>query len=42
VRALGGLPEPASVESVGLLIELALNEFYRSNYPAMQDWAGAR
>jgi DNA-binding NarL/FixJ family response regulator len=40
VRALSGLPEPTSAESVGLLIELALNEFYRSNYQAMQDWAG--
>jgi DNA-binding CsgD family transcriptional regulator/tetratricopeptide (TPR) repeat protein len=40
VRALRGLPEPTSAESVGLLIELALNEFYRSNYQAMQDWAG--
>ena len=40
MRALGGLPEPASVEAVGLLIELALNEFYRSNYQAMHDWAG--
>jgi ATP/maltotriose-dependent transcriptional regulator MalT len=34
------LPESASVESVGLLIELTLNEFYRSRYEAMQDWAG--
>jgi ATP/maltotriose-dependent transcriptional regulator MalT len=40
VCALSGLPEPTSVESVGLLIELALNEFYRSNYQAMHDWAG--
>jgi ATP/maltotriose-dependent transcriptional regulator MalT len=40
VRALGGLPEPTSAEAVGLLIELALNEFYRSNYQAMHDWAG--
>ncbi len=39
VRALRGLPEPASVESVGLLIELTLNEFYRSRYEAMHDWA---
>ena len=39
VRALRGLPEPASVESVELLIELTLNEFYRSRYEAMHDWA---
>jgi ATP/maltotriose-dependent transcriptional regulator MalT len=39
VRALRGLSEPASVESVGLLIELTLNEFYRSRYEAMHDWA---
>ena len=37
--ALRGLPGPASVESVGLLIELTLNEFYRSRYEAMHDWA---
>jgi ATP/maltotriose-dependent transcriptional regulator MalT len=41
VRALSGLPEPASVESVGLLIELALNEFYRSTYHSMRDWAAS-
>ncbi|MGH3083140.1 MAG: LuxR C-terminal-related transcriptional regulator, partial [Gaiellaceae bacterium] len=40
VRALRGLPQPASVESVELLIELTLNEFYRSRYEAMHDWAG--
>ena len=40
VTALRGLPEPASVESVGLLIELTVNEFYRSRYEAMHDWAG--
>src|SRR4029453_15207305 len=39
VHALSGLPEPTSAESVELLIELALNEFYRSNYQAMQDRA---
>src|SRR5512132_2536942 len=39
VRALRG-QEPASVESVGLLIELTLNEFYRSRYEAMHDRAG--
>jgi DNA-binding NarL/FixJ family response regulator len=38
--ALRRLPAPASVESVGLLIELTLNEFYRSRYEAMHDWAG--
>jgi ATP/maltotriose-dependent transcriptional regulator MalT len=40
VNALRGQPEPASVESVGLLIELTLNEFYRSRYDAMHVWAG--
>jgi ATP/maltotriose-dependent transcriptional regulator MalT len=40
VRSLRGLPERASVESVELLIELTLNEFYRSRYEAMHDWAG--
>jgi DNA-binding NarL/FixJ family response regulator len=39
VAALRGLPAPASVESVELLIELTLNEFYRSRYEAMHDWA---
>jgi DNA-binding NarL/FixJ family response regulator len=39
LRAVG-LPEPGSVESVGLLIELALSEFYRSRYEAMHDWSG--
>jgi DNA-binding NarL/FixJ family response regulator len=39
VLALRGLPESPSVESVGLLIELALNEFYRSRYEAMHGWA---
>jgi ATP/maltotriose-dependent transcriptional regulator MalT len=38
-RALRGLPEPASVESVELLIELTLNEFYRSSYRTMHHWA---
>ena len=41
VRALRSLPEPASVESVELLIELTLNEFYRSRYEAMHQWAGS-
>jgi ATP/maltotriose-dependent transcriptional regulator MalT len=40
VNALRDLPEPASVESVELLIELTLNEFYRSRYEAMHHWAG--
>jgi ATP/maltotriose-dependent transcriptional regulator MalT len=40
VRSLRGLPERASVESVELLIELTLNEFYRARYEAMHDWAG--
>src|SRR6266540_2319308 len=40
VSALRGLPEPASVESAELLIELTLNEFYRSRYEAMHHWAG--
>jgi ATP/maltotriose-dependent transcriptional regulator MalT len=40
VGSLRVLPEPASVESVELLIELTLNEFYRSSYDAMHHWAG--
>jgi ATP/maltotriose-dependent transcriptional regulator MalT len=39
VRALRVLPEPASAETVELLIELTLNEFYRSKYDTMQHWA---
>jgi len=39
VSELGGLPEPVSAEAVDLLIELALNEFYRSRYHSMQEWA---
>jgi ATP/maltotriose-dependent transcriptional regulator MalT len=39
VRALHLLPESASVERVELLIELTVNEFYRSRYEAMRDWA---
>src|SRR5262249_14525094 len=39
VRALRLLPEPALVERTELLIELTLNEFYRSRYEAMRDWA---
>jgi DNA-binding NarL/FixJ family response regulator/tetratricopeptide (TPR) repeat protein len=39
VRALRALPGPDSIESAELLIELTLNEFYRSRYDAMRDWA---
>jgi ATP/maltotriose-dependent transcriptional regulator MalT len=39
VKTLRGLPDPASADSVGLLIELTLNEFYRSRFDAMHDWA---
>jgi DNA-binding CsgD family transcriptional regulator/tetratricopeptide (TPR) repeat protein len=39
VTALRVLPESSSAESVELLIELTLNEFYRSSYAAMHDWA---
>jgi ATP/maltotriose-dependent transcriptional regulator MalT len=39
VRALRVLPERASVERVELLMELTLNEFYRSRYEAMRRWA---
>jgi ATP/maltotriose-dependent transcriptional regulator MalT len=39
VRALRAFPESASVESVELLIELTLNEFYRSRYEDMRRWA---
>ena len=39
VRALRLLLEPALVERAELLIELTLNEFYRSRYEAMHDWA---
>ena len=37
--ALDALPEPVSPEGVDLMIELALNEFYRSRYQSMYDWA---
>jgi len=40
LSALRGLPDAESVESVELLIELTLNEFYRSRYEAMHCWAG--
>jgi len=39
VGVLRLLPEPASIERVELLIELTLNEFYRSRCEAMRDWA---
>jgi DNA-binding CsgD family transcriptional regulator/tetratricopeptide (TPR) repeat protein len=39
VGALRDVPGPASVESVELLIELTLNEFYRSRYEATHHWA---
>jgi ATP/maltotriose-dependent transcriptional regulator MalT len=39
VRALRLRPELASVERAELLIELTLNEFYRSRYEAMHNWA---
>src|SRR5262249_46655397 len=39
VSVLRLLPEPAPVERAELLIELTLNEFYRSRYEAMHDWA---
>jgi predicted ATPase/DNA-binding CsgD family transcriptional regulator len=37
--ALDALPEPVSADGVDLMIELALNEFYRSKYQSMHDWA---
>ena len=40
LRTLRSLPEPDSIEAVELLIELTLNEFYRSRYASMHDWAG--
>jgi DNA-binding CsgD family transcriptional regulator/tetratricopeptide (TPR) repeat protein len=40
VGVLGVPASPPSVESVELLIELTLNEFYRSDYEAMHHWAG--
>jgi DNA-binding NarL/FixJ family response regulator/tetratricopeptide (TPR) repeat protein len=39
VSELGGVSEPVSSEAVDLMIELALNELYRSQYQAMHDWA---
>jgi ATP/maltotriose-dependent transcriptional regulator MalT len=41
VRELRLLPETASAERAELLIELTLNEFYRSRYEAMRDWAAS-
>jgi ATP/maltotriose-dependent transcriptional regulator MalT len=38
-NALDALPEPVSGEAVSLMIELALNSFYRTEYQSMQDWA---
>ena len=40
VSVLDRLPQPVSAETVALLIELAVNELYRSNYQAMGEWAG--
>jgi ATP/maltotriose-dependent transcriptional regulator MalT len=39
-RALAGLPDPGSPEAVALVIELAMNGFWRADYAAMQDSAG--
>jgi DNA-binding NarL/FixJ family response regulator len=39
--ALLGLPGDATSERAELLIELTLNEFYRSRYDAMRGWAAA-
>jgi ATP/maltotriose-dependent transcriptional regulator MalT len=39
VSALDSLPERVSAEAVGLMIELALNEIYRTKYPAAREWA---
>jgi hypothetical protein len=39
-KAIRALPEGASIGSVSLLIELTLNEFYRSRYAEMGHWAG--
>src|SRR6266540_1032976 len=38
-QALQALPESASPEAVALMIELALNGFYATNYQSMLDWA---
>ncbi len=39
VTAVEGLPEPVSAEGAALLIQLALNEFYRSKYQSMHGWS---
>jgi ATP/maltotriose-dependent transcriptional regulator MalT len=39
VAALRALPEPDSAVAAELLIELTLNEFYRSRYDVMHEWA---
>jgi ATP/maltotriose-dependent transcriptional regulator MalT len=39
VNALDNLRERVSAEAVGLMIELALNEIYRTKYPAAREWA---
>jgi DNA-binding CsgD family transcriptional regulator len=39
MTVLASLPEPASAEAVNLMIELAVNEFYRSHYQLMHEWA---
>jgi ATP/maltotriose-dependent transcriptional regulator MalT len=39
VAALRVLPEQTSAEAAELLIELTLNEFYRSRYAVMHEWA---
>jgi DNA-binding CsgD family transcriptional regulator/tetratricopeptide (TPR) repeat protein len=36
--ALADLPQPVSPEAVTLMIELALNDFYRTKYTTMQSW----
>jgi DNA-binding NarL/FixJ family response regulator len=41
IRALRDLPDRASLARVEVLLELTLNEFYRSRYDAMRDWAAA-
>jgi DNA-binding CsgD family transcriptional regulator len=41
IGALRVLPEGAAVDRVELLMELTLNEFYRSRYEAMAGWAAS-
>src|SRR5438034_8981505 len=38
-QALQALPESASPDAVALMIELALSEFYATDYQSMLDWA---